>query len=240
VSIRAQGLVKRYGGRAVVNGASLEVKRGQIVGLLGPNGAGKTTTFYLITGLIRPNRGTITLGETTITHMPVFKRARLGLYYLPQEPSVFRKLSVVGNLQLALERQGLSRKQQRVRVVELLEQFHLKTLGARRADTLSSGERRRLEIARALAHEPSYLLLDEPFSGVDPISVEALQETIVELKTRGLGIVITDHSVRETLKVTDYAYLIHEGKVFLSGTPQEIVADPSARKFYLGQHFQLE
>lgn len=240
MSIRAEGLVKRYGGRKVVNGASLEAKRGDIVGLLGPNGAGKTTTFYLITGLIKPQDGEIFLDEQSITHQPVFQRARLGLHYLPQEASVFRKLTVQQNLDLILERSKLSRSERAVRRSDLIERFNLGYLQQQRADTLSSGERRRLEIARALACEPEFLLLDEPFSGVDPISVEELQNIIIELKSEGLGIVITDHNVRETLKVTDYAYLINNGKVFLSGTPEEIVADPEARKYYLGERFRLE
>lgn len=240
MSIRAEGLVKRYGGRKVVNGASLEAKRGDIVGLLGPNGAGKTTTFYLITGLIKPHDGQIFLDEQPITHKPVFQRARLGLHYLPQEASVFRKLTVQQNLDLILERSKLSRSERAVRRGKLIERFNLGYLEQQRADTLSSGERRRLEIARALACKPEFLLLDEPFSGVDPISVEELQNIIIELKSEGLGIVITDHNVRETLKVTDYAYLINNGQVFLSGTPEEIVADPEARKYYLGERFRLE
>lgn len=239
MSIRAQGLVKRYGPRAVVNGASLTVARGDIVGLLGPNGAGKTTTFYLIAGMIKPAGGTIHFDDQPATNWPVYRRAQWGVHYLPQEPSVFRKQSVRQNLQLVLERQPLSRGDRVVRQDELLQRFHLTHLVHQRADTLSSGERRRLEIARALACAPQFLLLDEPFSGVDPISVEELQEIIVGLKREGLGVVITDHNVRETLKVTDYAYLINEGKVVLSGTPQQIVADPQARKHYLGQRFTL-
>lgn len=238
MSIRAEGLVKRYGGRAVVNGASLEVHQGQIVGLLGPNGAGKTTTFYLIAGLIRPQQGSIYLDGRSITHTPVYRRARLGLYYLPQEPSVYRRLSAQANLHLVLEsRRDTSRPVEQSSIH--LERFHLSHLAAQRADSLSSGERRRLEIARALACQPKYLLLDEPFSGVDPISVEELQNIIVKLKQEGLGIVITDHNVRETLKVTDYAYLINEGKVVLSGAPSDIVSDPQARKYYLGENFRL-
>lgn len=240
MSIKAEGLVKRYGGRRVVDGAELEVKRGQIVGLLGPNGAGKTTVFYLITGLIRPHRGQIFLGDRDITHTPMYQRAKLGLYYLPQEPSIYRKLSVRHNLTIVLERRRMRRAVQDERAQELLDKFHLLPLENQRADTLSSGERRRLEIARALACDPQYLLLDEPFSGIDPISVEELQEIVVKLKSEGLGIVITDHNVRETLKVTDYAYLINKGTVFLTGTPEEIVADPLARKYYLGQRFRLE
>ena len=239
MSIRAEDLVKRYGGRAVVNGATLEVHQGQIVGLLGPNGAGKTTTFYLIAGLIRPQRGRIYLDETPITHTPVYQRARLGLYYLPQEPSVYRRLSAQNNLRLVLEmrRDGTNPLQQSN---AHLERFHLAHLAAQRADSLSSGERRRLEIARALACRPKYLLLDEPFSGVDPMSVEELQRIIVNLKQEGLGIVITDHNVRETLKVTDFAYLINDGKVVLSGAPADIVKDQQARKYYLGENFRLE
>src|SRR5574337_1085044 len=240
MSIRAQGLVKRYGSRLVVNGASLEVQQGQIVGLLGPNGAGKTTTFYLITGLIRPHQGQILLDETPITQTAVYRRAQLGVHYLPQEPSVFRKLNVVDNLHVVLERKRVGKTAQAQQAQELLQRFHLESLAFQRADTLSSGERRRLEIARALACRPKYLLLDEPFSGVDPISVEELQHIIVRLKQDGLGIVITDHNVRETLKVTDFAYLINEGKVVLSGTPQQIVDDPQARQYYLGQRFRLE
>ncbi len=240
MSIRAEGLIKRYGGRNVVNGASLEAKRGDIVGLLGPNGAGKTTTFYLITGLIKPQAGEIFLDETPITDKPVYQRARLGLHYLPQETSIFRKLTVQRNLDLILERSKRSRSDRIIQRKMLIERFNLGYLEMQKADTLSSGERRRLEIARALACEPEFLLLDEPFSGVDPISVEELQNIIIELKNEGIGIVITDHNVRETLKVTDYAYLINNGQVFLSGTPEEIVADPEARKYYLGERFRLE
>ncbi len=240
MSLRAEGLVKRYGGRRVVDEVSFDVGTGQIVGLLGPNGAGKTTTFHLITGLIKPQGGQIHLGARRITGFPMFRRARLGLYYLPQEPSVFSKLCVLDNLRLVLERQRRSKVERQRRARELLARFHIEGLADRRASTLSSGERRRLEIARALACEPQFLLLDEPFSGIDPISVEQLQALIVSLKRdEGLGVVITDHNVRETLKITDHAYLMNEGKVLLAGTPEEIVADPLARKFYLGERFRL-
>jgi len=236
--LQAEGLVKSYGGRKAVDRVSLKIEQGRIVGLLGPNGAGKTTTFQLIIGLIAPEGGKILLDGEDLTRLPFYRRARRGINYLPQEPSVFRKLTVRENLLVVLENLEPQRGRREGRLGELLAKLELFLLARRRADSLSAGERRRVEIARALATAPSFLLLDEPFSGIDPISCEEIQGIIFSLKEEGLGIVVTDHNVRETLKVTDYAYLMNEGRVLLSGLPQEIAADPLAKKFYLGERFQ--
>lgn len=236
--LQAEGLVKSYGGRRAVDRVSLKIEQGRIVGLLGPNGAGKTTTFQLIIGLIAPEGGKILLDGEDLTRLPFYRRARRGINYLPQEPSVFRKLTVRENLLVVLENLEPQRGRREGRLGELLAKLELFLLARRRADSLSAGERRRVEIARALATAPSFLLLDEPFSGIDPISCEEIQGIIFSLKEEGLGIVVTDHNVRETLKVTDYAYLMNEGRVLLSGLPQEIAADPLAKKFYLGERFQ--
>ncbi len=238
-TLEAAQLVKTYGARRIVDDVSLSVQPQQVIGLLGPNGAGKTTTFHCITGLVAPGSGQITLDGEPITHWPFHQRARAGLHYLPQEASVFRKLSVTENLQVVLQGRRLSRSQRTERVEELLQKLGIVRLRRQRADTLSAGERRRVEIARALAAEPQYLLLDEPFTGIDPLSIEDLQGLIEELKADGLGVIVTDHNVRETLRVTDYVYLIQAGQVFWEGPPDEITEDPRARRFYLGERFQM-
>ena len=239
MDLQTEGLIKSYGGRRVVDRVSLKVEQGRIIGLLGPNGAGKTTTFQLIIGLIAPEGGRIFLNGEDITRLPFYRRARRGINYLPQEPSVFRKLSVRENLLIVLENLEPERRRRGERAQELLAKLELLPLARRRADSLSAGERRRVEIARALATSPSFLLLDEPFSGIDPISCEEIQGIISSLKEEGLGIVVTDHNVRETLKVTDYAYLMNEGKILLKGPPREVTADPLARRFYLGERFRI-
>ena len=237
MALEAKGLVKSYSGQRVVNWLSLDVEQGKVVGLLGPNGAGKTTTFYMMIGFIAAERGAVLLEGEDISTLPFFRRARLGIGYLPQEPSVFVHASVMKNLDLVLEYSADPGKKVQIRE-RLLDEFGLVSLRARQAGTLSAGERRRLEIARSLATSPSYILLDEPFSGIDPLSVAELQEQIVTLKERGIGLITTDHNVRDTLSITDYAYLINEGKVITSGTPGEILDDPLARRFYLGERFQ--
>ncbi len=238
--LRAEGLVKHYRKRAVVNGVSLEVKQGEIVGLLGPNGAGKTTTFYMIVGLVRPEQGRIFLNDREITYMPMYRRARKGIGYLPQEASVFRKLTVEENILAVLEFQPLSSTERRERMERLLEEFGLQRVRHSRGYMLSGGERRRCEIARALATEPRFILLDEPFAGIDPIAVEDLQEIVAGLKRRGIGVLITDHNVHETLAITDRAYLLYDGKIFKQGTAEALAADAEARKRYLGKKFTLE
>ena len=239
MTIKAQGLIKEYNNERVVNEVDLKVDRGQIVGLLGPNGAGKTTTFYMILGLINPDGGQIFFDQHNISSLPVYKRARLGIGYLPQEASIFRKLTVGENLEAILEHRDLSDQEIEATVIELLAEFHIDNLRNRKAFQLSGGERRRVEIARALAADPDFILLDEPFAGVDPIAVNDIQEIIRYLKNRGLGVLITDHSVRETLSITDRAYIMHEGKILLSGTSAEIAENEQARKFYLGDKFQI-
>lgn len=238
-TLRAEGLRKRYGRHTVVDGVSLRVEPGTVIGLLGPNGAGKTTTFHLITGLARPDAGSIVLGPREITRYPFHQRARLGIHYLPQEPSVFRKLTVWENVWVVLEARRLPPERRREIAREALEKLGIQHLTHQRADTLSAGERRRVEIARALAASPQFLLLDEPFTGIDPLTIEELQGIIQALQAEGLGIVITDHNVRETLRVTDYVYLIQGGRVFWEGPPEGITENPLARKFYLGERFQL-
>lgn len=237
MALEARGLVKSYSGRRVVNWLSLDVEQGKVVGLLGPNGAGKTTMFYMMIGFIAAEQGAVLLEGEDISTLPFYRRARLGIGYLPQEPSVFIHASVMKNLDLVLEYSADPEKKVQIRE-RLLDEFGLVSLRARQAGTLSAGERRRLEIARSLATSPSYILLDEPFSGIDPLSVAELQEQIVTLKERGIGLITTDHNVRDTLSITDYAYLINEGKVIASGTPGEILDDPLARRFYLGERFQ--
>ncbi|MBV6405873.1 MAG: Lipopolysaccharide export system ATP-binding protein LptB [Flavobacteriales bacterium] len=237
--LRADDLVKRYKRRTVVGGVSVQVAQGEIVGLLGPNGAGKTTTFYMITGLIKPNDGRIRLGEHDITDLPMYKRAQLGIGYLPQEASVFRKLSVEDNILAILEMTGRPRTEQERRLEELLEEFSLKHVRTNRGDVLSGGERRRTEIARALATEPKFILLDEPFAGVDPIAVEDIQGIVAKLKRRNIGVLITDHNVQETLSITDRAYLLFEGRILKQGTAEELAADEQVRKVYLGKNFEL-
>ncbi len=240
LELRATGLTKRYGGRKVVDGVDIRLRRGEIVALLGPNGAGKTTSFYMMVGFVHPNAGAIRLGDQDVTRWPMHRRARQGLGYLAQEPSAFRKLSVEDNLLAILEFQGLSRSEQTRRARELLDEFHLGALARRRADRLSGGERRRLEIARSLTIEPDFILLDEPFTGVDPKSIREIQTLIAELRERrGLGVLLTDHSVRETLAIADRVYLMFDGRVRFDGTPEEFAEDADVRTYYLGSDFQL-
>lgn len=235
--LEALDLVKRYGPRTVVDGVSLRAERGQIVGLLGPNGAGKTTTFYMIVGLVRPDRGGVALDGRSLTGFPVYQRARSGIGYLAQEPSVFRGLTVEQNIRMVLEATG--REDGGALLDTLLEEFGLRRLRHQLGTTLSGGERRRVEIARVLAMEPAYVLLDEPFTGIDPRSVAEIQDIIGQLRTRGLGIVVTDHNVRDTLAITDRAVIIHEGRTLLAGTSAEILADPEVRRVFLGERFNL-
>lgn len=230
---------KSYRGRSVVDGVSVEVKQGEIVGLLGPNGAGKTTSFYMIVGLVRPDQGHVFLDELEITKLPMYKRAQLGIGYLPQEVSVFRKLSVEDNIMAILEMTPLSSTQRKEKLEKLLEEFGLVAIRKNLGDRLSGGEKRRTEIARALATDPKFILLDEPFAGVDPIAVEDIQSIISELRNRNIGVLITDHNVQETLSITDRAYLLFEGKILKSGTAEELAADEQVRKVYLGQNFVL-
>ncbi|MCC6399173.1 MAG: LPS export ABC transporter ATP-binding protein [Flavobacteriales bacterium] len=237
--LRADDLVKRYKRRTVVGGVSVQVAQGEIVGLLGPNGAGKTTTFYMITGLIKPNSGRIRLEDHDITDLPMYKRAQLGIGYLPQEASVFRKLSVEDNILAILEMTGKPRAEQDRRLEELLNEFSLQHVRTNRGDVLSGGERRRTEIARALATEPKFILLDEPFAGVDPIAVEDIQGIVSKLKRKNIGVLITDHNVQETLSITDRAYLLFEGKILKQGTAEDLAADETVRKVYLGKNFEL-
>jgi len=237
--LQVRGLRKKYKSRVVVKDVSFEVGAGEVVGLLGPNGAGKTTCFYMIVGLVAADGGQITLGEAPLTHMPIHKRARLGLSYLPQEMSVFRKLSVADNIRAVLELQDLSREEIGERLDQLLHELNIEALRDHRAISLSGGERRRVEIARALATDPRLILLDEPFAGVDPIAVLDIQKIIAYLKGRGIGVLITDHNVRETLGICDRAYIINAGEVLASGTPAEIIYNESVRKVYLGEHFRL-
>ena len=219
---------------------SLEVKKGEIVGLLGPNGAGKTTTFYMITGIVKPEKGQVFINEVDITEYPMYKRADMGIGYLAQEPSIFRNLSVEDNILAILEMKGLPKNEQIKKMQELLEEFKLTHVAKSMGYSLSGGERRRVEIARTIANDPDFILLDEPFAGVDPIAVEDIQQIIKYLKQRGLGILITDHSVRETLSITEKAYIMANGKVLISGTPEEIASNPMAKKVYLGENFKLD
>ena len=235
----AEGLVRYYGKFRVVQGVSLSVRRGEVVGLLGPNGAGKSTTFHMIVGLLRPNAGTIKLDAKDITEQPVYRRARLGLGYLSQEPSIFRKLTVRENVLAVLETLPLNKTERAERLDELLTDLNLTHLADRHAHKLSGGERRRVEITRALSRRPSFLLLDEPFVGIDPIAVEEIQEIIGRLRARGLGLLITDHNVRVTLNTTDRSYIMFDGRIQLSGSPQELADNPLARQYYLGEGFTL-
>jgi lipopolysaccharide export system ATP-binding protein len=230
---------KTYKGRNVVDGVSVEVNQGEIVGLLGPNGAGKTTSFYMIVGLVRPDEGKVFLDEQEITGLPMYKRAQLGIGYLPQEVSVFRKLSVEDNIMAILEMTNLNKKEREEKLETLLSEFHLRHVRKNLGNRLSGGEKRRTEIARALATDPKFVLLDEPFAGVDPIAVEDIQSIVSELKKRNIGILITDHNVQETLSITDRAYLLFEGSILKSGTAEELAADEQVRKVYLGQNFVL-
>lgn len=239
MELRAEKLIKKYKQRTVVNSVSFNVNQGEIVGLLGPNGAGKTTSFYMTVGLIRPNEGRIYLDNDDITELPMFKRARRGIGYLPQEASVFRKLTVEDNLKAVLEMTNLSKSAQKDKMETLLAEFSLNRVRKNKGEVLSGGERRRTEIARALATDPKFILLDEPFAGVDPIAVEDIQQIIYSLKKRNIGILITDHNVHETLNITDRAYLLFEGKILKEGTSEDLAADEQVRKVYLGQNFEL-
>lgn len=235
----AKGIFKSYKGRKVVNDISIEVNQGEIVGLLGPNGAGKTTSFYMIVGLIKPDGGKISLDSLDITTLPMYKRAQKGIGYLAQEPSVFRKLSVEENIKAVLELTNLSKKEQSEKVESLLDEFGLQKIRNSRGDLLSGGERRRTEIARALATDPKFVLLDEPFAGVDPIAVEDIQKIVSHLKNKNIGILITDHNVQETLAITDKTYLMFEGNILKKGIPEELAKDEMVRKLYLGQNFEF-
>jgi lipopolysaccharide export system ATP-binding protein len=238
-ALAAFHLQKTYGRRRVVDDVSLHVEQGEVVGLLGANGAGKTTTFYMMVGLERPERGMIRLAERDVTKLPMYLRARLGLGYLPQEPSVFRKMTAAQNILAVLETMGLRRRERLKRLEELLEEFGIAHVRNTRGDTLSGGERRRTEIARALATEPLFILLDEPFAGIDPKAIDDIQNVILYLRNRGIGILITDHNVRETLGVTDRAYIMAEGKIFRTGQPKELVEDAEVRRLYLGERFSM-
>lgn len=238
--LRAETIKKRYGKREVVKGVSIEVKQGEIVGLLGPNGAGKTTSFYMIVGLVKPNDGKVFLDEKEITQAPMYKRAQMGIGYLPQEVSVFRKLSVEDNIAAILEMMDLTKEEQKARLEELIEEFSLGHVRKNLGHNLSGGEKRRTEIARALASNPSFILLDEPFAGVDPIAVEDIQTIVAKLKDKNIGILITDHNVQETLSITDRAYLLFEGAILKAGTAEELANDEQVRRVYLGKHFELK
>lgn len=240
IAIRTKDLVKQYGKRTVVNHVSFDVKQGEIVGLLGPNGAGKTTSFYQVVGLVRPDEGKVYLNDEDITHLPMYKRAKMGIGYLPQEASVFRKLSVEDNISAILEMTPLSKSQQKEKLESLLSEFRLTHVRKSNGDVLSGGERRRTEIARALAVDPKFILLDEPFAGIDPIAVEDIQAIVARLKYKNIGILITDHNVTETLSICDRAYLLIEGKIFKHGTAEELAMDEDVRKLYLGRNFELK
>lgn len=240
IKLSAQNLCKSYKKRQVVDNVSLEVNKGEIVGLLGPNGAGKTTTFYMITGIIQPNAGNVFCDNIDVTDYPMYKRANMGIGYLAQEPSIFRNLTVEENIAAVLELKSISKPDQKVVIDKLMEEFKLTHVRKSLGYSLSGGERRRVEIARTIANNPSFILLDEPFAGVDPIAVEDIQQIIRYLKERGLGILITDHSVRETLRITEKAYIMANGKVLINGTPQEIAENETARRIYLGEKFKLD
>ncbi len=240
LSIHTNNLTKRYGSRTVVNDVSFDVRQGEIVGLLGPNGAGKTTSFYQVVGLVKPDSGQVLLNEKDITQMPMYKRAQLGIGYLPQEASVFRKLSVEDNIKAVLEMTKLDKAAQQNKLESLINEFRLQHVRKNNGDTLSGGERRRTEIARALAVDPKFILLDEPFAGVDPIAVEDIQEIIAKLKFKNIGILITDHNVNETLSICDRAYLLIDGKIFKHGSAEELAGDEQVRRLYLGRNFELK
>jgi lipopolysaccharide export system ATP-binding protein len=237
--LRTDNLIKKYKNRTVAKNVTVDVKQGEVVGLLGPNGAGKTTSFYMIVGMVNPNSGKIYLDDKDITNEPMYKRAQLGIGYLPQEASVFRKLSVEDNIRAILEMTKLTTEQQSAKLEELLEEFHLTHIRKNLGDRLSGGERRRTEIARCLAADPKFVLLDEPFAGVDPIAVEDIQSIVSKLKLRNIGILITDHNVQETLQITDRAYLLFEGSILKAGTAEELANDEQVRRVYLGQNFEL-
>lgn len=238
--LRAENIIRKYGKRTVVKGVSIDVKQGEIVGLLGPNGAGKTTSFYMIVGLVQPNEGEIFLDNINITKLPMYKRAQMGIGYLPQEVSVFRKLSVEDNISAILEMMKLSKTEQKQKLEELIEEFGLGHVRKNLGHNLSGGEKRRTEIARALASDPKFILLDEPFAGVDPIAVEDIQSIVAKLKEKNIGILITDHNVQETLSITDRAYLLFEGSILKAGTAEDLAADEQVRRVYLGQNFELK
>lgn len=240
MKIETHNLVKQYGERIVVNHVNVQVEQGSVVGLLGPNGAGKTTTFYMIVGIINPDEGDVTIDGTPLAGMPIHQRARFGIAYLPQEASIFRKMTVWDNLMSLLEtREDLTPEERNEKAENLLNEFHIGHVRDTRGDALSGGERRRVEIARSLTMDPSFILLDEPFAGVDPLAVEDIQSVVIHLKKRGIGVLITDHNVRETLRIVDNAYILSEGKVLLEGTARDIAASPIARKSYLGENFSL-
>ncbi|MFK7756340.1 MAG: LPS export ABC transporter ATP-binding protein [Flavobacteriales bacterium] len=239
MKLRAENLIKKYKSRTVVKGVSLEVNQGEIVGLLGPNGAGKTTSFYMTVGLVKPFSGNVYLDDKDITYEPMYRRSQMGVGYLPQEASVFRKLSVEDNIMAVLQLTKQSKSEQKDRLEELLEEFKLTHVRTNKGNVLSGGERRRTEIARALATDPKFILLDEPFAGVDPIAVEDIQRIVGDLKNKNIGILITDHNVQETLSITDRAYLMFEGSILKTGTAEELAADEQVRKVYLGQNFEL-
>jgi lipopolysaccharide export system ATP-binding protein len=239
--LTGEGLIKNYGKRTVVKGIDVVVKQGEIVGLLGPNGAGKTTTFYMIVGMVRPNKGIVRIDDKKITRKAMYQRARMGISYLPQEPSIFRKLSVEDNIKAVLQLQkGLSRKQVNEKLEKLLEDFKIARVRKSKGYMLSGGERRRCEIARTLASDPKFILLDEPFAGIDPLSVEDIMDIIFALKNKGIGVLITDHNVHETLSITDRAYILIDGSLFTSGKAEDVAANPEVRKYYLGENFRLE
>jgi len=240
LTIHTNNLVKQYKSRKVVNDVSISVQQGEIVGLLGPNGAGKTTTFYMVVGLIAPDQGSVYLNEEDITKLPMYKRAQMGLGYLPQEASVFRKLSVEDNIMAVLEMTALNKEEREAKLESLLDEFNVHHVRKNNGESLSGGERRRTEIARALAVDPKFILLDEPFAGVDPIAVEDIQSVVAKLKTKDIGILITDHNVNETLSICDRAYLLIEGKIFKHGTAEELAADEQVRRLYLGTNFELK
>lgn len=240
MKLRAENIIKKYRKRTVVKGVSVEVNQGEIVGLLGPNGAGKTTSFYMIVGLVTPNEGKVFLDQEDITSLPMYKRAKRGIGYLAQEASVFRKLSVEDNIKAILEMTKLSKSEQAAKLEALLDEFGLQHVRTNRGDLLSGGERRRTEIARALATDPKFILLDEPFAGVDPIAVEDIQSIVADLKKKNIGILITDHNVNETLSITDRAYLLFEGNILKAGTAEELANDEQVRKVYLGKNFELK
>lgn len=239
-SIRAEHLIKRYNKRTVVNDVSLELKEGEIVGLLGPNGAGKTTSFYMMVGMVKPSEGNVYLNDKKITSMAMYRRARLGVSYLPQEASIFRKLSVENNILAILQLQSMKRSERKERLEQLLEDFRITHIRKSKGYMLSGGERRRCEIARALASDPKFIFLDEPFAGIDPITVEEIMHLVKKLKERGIGVLITDHNVHETLSITDRAYILIDGKIFCSGSAEEIAENEEVRKRYLGETFSLE
>jgi len=240
LKLRSEGLVKRYKKRTVVKDVSVEVSQGEVVGLLGPNGAGKTTTFYMIVGMIKPDEGQVFLDEAEITQTPMYRRARNGIGYLPQEASVFRKMSVEENILAVLQMMDLSAAERRSRCDQLMNEFSIAHLARSKGYMLSGGERRRTEIARALATEPKFILLDEPFAGIDPIAVEEIMKIVASLKQKGIGVLVTDHNVHETLSITDRAYLLFEGQILKAGTSEYLANDPEARKLYLGENFKLD